>query len=332
MMTFESILRMRQENLKQALEQHLCEQGYTVVNRPGFLYAKGDVPVLLVAHLDTVHREPPRIICYSPDRRYMMSPQGIGGDDRAGVWMILQIIQTKRCHVLFCEDEETGGNGARAFTHSKITADVCYIVEMDRRGSNDAVFYDCDNPEFTDFVCSFGFSEASGSFSDISVVAPYLKKAAVNISAGYYCEHRQHEMIDCAAMQDNIERIKKMLAVDTQSFPYMQRRFSFQQCSLFDRETFISYADYGYQKKLLAALPDSVCLLMNGSAIEPSYSYRMDSDGNVYSYVKELEAAVLLENTFVCDERGKPIEFPYAEAAWVSVISMEAALEQLGIA
>lgn len=91
-MTFENILQLRQAELKKALEGHLCEQGYAVINRPGFLYAKGDYPVLLVAHLDTVHRDPPRIICYSPDKRYMMSPQGIGGDDRAGVWMILQII------------------------------------------------------------------------------------------------------------------------------------------------------------------------------------------------------------------------------------------------
>lgn len=83
-MTLESILQMRQEDLKRELERLLCKQGYEVVNKHGFLYAKGTVPVLLVAHLDTVHREIPRIICYSPDKRYMMSPQGIGGDDRAG--------------------------------------------------------------------------------------------------------------------------------------------------------------------------------------------------------------------------------------------------------
>lgn len=327
-MTFENILQLRQAELKKALEGHLCEQGYAVINRTGFLYAKGDYPVLLVAHLDTVHRDPPRIICYSPDKRYMMSPQGIGGDDRAGVWMILQIIQTKRCHVLFCEDEETGGNGARAFARSGISADVRYIVELDRRGSNDAVFYDCDNPEFTRFICSFGFSEEDGSFSDISVVAPYLKKAAVNISAGYYGEHRQHEMIDCAAMQNNIERIKQMLEVETDAFPYIQRRFSFRQYSFFDRDTLFGFSG-GCGKKLLAALPDTACVLMNGSVIEPGYPYLMDCDGNMFAYLEALDAAVPSENTFACDERGAPIEFPLTEAKWISVISMETALEQL---
>lgn len=326
MITFENILQMRQEDLKRELKRLLCKQGYEVVSKRGFLYAKGTVPVLLVAHLDTVHREVPRIICYSSDKRYMMSPQGIGGDDRAGVYMILQIIQSHRCHVLFCEDEETGGHGAKAFTQSGIAADVHYIVEMDRRGDNDAVFYECDNPEFTEFVCSFGFSEEAGSFSDISVIAPYLKRAAVNISAGYYWEHRQHEMIDCMAMQNNIERIRQMLVVETNVFPYVQRRFSFRQYSLFD------LVDSGYGKKLLASLPDMAYLLMDGNVIEPSSPYLMDSDGNLYAYIEELDAAVLSENTFACSERGEPIVFPFAKAKWISVVSMETALEQLSTA
>ena len=160
------------------------------VCKSGFLYAEGTVPVLLVAHLDTVHTHRPDIICCSEDGRYLMSPYGIGGDDRAGVYMILMLMRECHCHILFCEDEELGGVGARKFTNSKLRPEVNYIVELDRRGRNDAVFYHCDNPDFTEFVCSFGFKENSGSFSDISVVAPHLKTAAVNISAGYFNEHR----------------------------------------------------------------------------------------------------------------------------------------------
>ena len=84
MIAFEEILRMRQKELKHYLTEYLKETGYDVVRKKGFLYAKGEVPVLLVAHLDTVHQEKPSIICRSEDGRYMMSPQGIGGDDRCG--------------------------------------------------------------------------------------------------------------------------------------------------------------------------------------------------------------------------------------------------------
>ena len=227
MINFDDILRMRQKELKHYLSGHLKKEGYEVISKKGFLYAKGDTPVLLVAHLDTVHQQLPSIICRSDDGRYLMSPQGIGGDDRCGVYMILQIINEVRCHVLFCEDEETGGNGARAFAGSGIQIDVNYIVEMDRRGNNDAVFYDCSNPEFTEFVCAFGFQERMGSFSDISVIAPYLKTAAVNISAGYYNEHRLNEVIDTFAMQNNVGRIIQMALTQTEKFPYMKRNFSY---------------------------------------------------------------------------------------------------------
>lgn len=68
-----------------------------------------------------------------------MSPQGIGGDDRCGVFMVLQIIRSVNCHVLFCEDEETGGNGARAFERSRIKVKVNYIVEITTLYSTGAI-------------------------------------------------------------------------------------------------------------------------------------------------------------------------------------------------
>lgn len=230
---FKSNNSKRQQELKEYLDIVLRDMRYDVVNRKGFLYAEGEIPVLLVAHLDTVHREKAEIICFSEDNRYMMSPQGIGGDDRCGVYMILQIIRQAKCHVLFCEDEEIGGRGARDFAAIKNVPAVNYIIELDRRGNNDAVFYDCDNPEFTDFVLDFGFKEKIGSFSDISVIAPHLKTAAVNISAGYYNEHSQHEYIDMLAVENNIRRILRMVMTETEYFTYRKQEKNDCQLSMF---------------------------------------------------------------------------------------------------
>lgn len=328
MIAFDDILRMRQKELRHYLVGHLKESGYDVVKRKGFLYAKGDVPVLLVAHLDTVHNEIPSIICRSADGRYIMSPQGIGGDDRCGVYMILQIIKEVCCHVLFCEDEEVGGRGARAFEGSGLEVYVNYIVEMDRRGNHDAVFYNCDNPEFTEFVCSFGFREAAGSFSDISVVAPYLKTAAVNISAGYYNEHRLHEMIDSFAMQNNVERIIRMAQTPTVKYSYMKRKVFtssfFRQQTLFD----LGFEDKG-KEKLLMELPEGSRLMMNGYEITPACTYLMDKDGNVYAGIPELDAAVISENAVACDNNGELISFSVFDAKRMKVLSMESAMEQL---
>lgn len=324
MIAFDEILRMRQNELKHYLVDYLKKTGYETMVKKGFLYARGRIPVLLVAHLDTVHQKKPSIICRSEDGRYMMSPQGIGGDDRCGVYMILQILNEVRCHVLFCEDEETGGRGARAFAKSGIEVDINYIVEMDRRGNNDAVFYNCDNPEFTEFICSFGFKKASGSFSDISVVAPYLKTAAVNISAGYYNEHCIYEMIDNFAMQNNVGRIIQMAQTKTVKYPYVERSSLAQQQTLFDLEI----GEKG-KEKLLMELPKRTRLMMNGYEITPTCTYLMDKQGNVYASIPELHAAVLSENSIACTENGELLPFSMFGAKWTKVISMESAMEQL---
>lgn len=226
-LTFETILRLPQMELKKTLKAELKSRGYPVTDKPGYLYAEGTIPVLLVAHMDTVHRQPVEQICYSADGAVAMSPQGIGGDDRCGVWMILQILRTANCHVLFCEDEEVGCVGAKKFTRGSVRPQVNYIVELDRRGSNDAVFYRCDNPEFEDFVTSFGFETANGSCSDISYIAPYLETAAVNISCGYYCEHQRHEYIHLEEMELNAARVAQMVTQQTEHFEYREQQDSF---------------------------------------------------------------------------------------------------------
>ena len=212
---------MDQATLKDYLELQLKDNGYKPINKKGFLYA------------DTVHHDKPIIICFPEDMRYVMSPQGIGGDDRCGVYMILELTRNFKCHVLFCEDEECGGQGANKFTDSKIQPKVNCIVEIDRRRSNDAVFYRCDNPDFTDFVLGFGFSENHGTFTDISVVAPHLKTATVNISAGYFNEHKQYEYINMLAVENNIRCIGEMIMADSKHFEYIRRREDSRQLSMF---------------------------------------------------------------------------------------------------
>jgi hypothetical protein len=324
------IIQMGQKDLKNYLELHLQDLGYTPICKKGFLYAQGTIPVLLIAHLDTVHRQKADIICFSPDMRYVMSPQGIGGDDRCGVYMILQIINRLPCHVLFCEDEEKGGIGAKAFTRADILPSVNYIVEMDRRGSNDAVFYRCNNPEFTDFVLSFGFKENHGTFSDISVIAPYLDTAAVNISAGYYNEHSQHEYIDMVAVENNIRRISEMLLVETDHFEYIQEYSSNRQISIFGDFGWVPMEEtpaiQSSKRKLLMVIPDSALIVAGNYKILSNSKYLIDKDGKIYVYIKELNAAVETEHVFSCDSNGNQIDFVADMAKQMKVITFDEAI------
>ncbi len=200
--SFETIIRSTPAQLKQLMYQHLSANYKEVTNVDGFLYAKGEIPVMFIAHMDTVHKEPVTSLCVSSDG-VLMSPQGIGGDDRCGIYIIDTIVNyciskdLPLPHVLFTEEEEVGCVGAKKFVKATKPEDfdLKYIIEYDRKGNNDCVFYSCDNKEFTDWVETFGWKKAYGSCSDISHIAPHLGVAAVNLSSGYYNPHRTEEYI-----------------------------------------------------------------------------------------------------------------------------------------
>lgn len=225
---FIKICKLEQMVLKEILVDELLAAGYEVSYGDGYLYAKGTIPVLLTAHMDTVHKIP--VIDYyeyydeEKLRHIISSPQGIGGDDRCGIYMILQIIKTHKCSVLFCEDEESGGIGSGKFCKTKLInelSDLKYLIELDRANGTDAVFYDCENDDFTKFIeDNTGYKTAWGSFSDISNLAPECGVAAVNLSCGYYNAHTTSEYVIVEEMIHTIETVKKLL--DTECDEYFE--------------------------------------------------------------------------------------------------------------
>ena len=246
MKSFKDICRMSQPELKKYMAGYLAGNKYKVVNEDGFLYAKGTVPVLLLAHMDTVHKSACTQI--SEKDGIISSPQGIGGDDRCGIFIIMNLVKELNCSVLLCEDEETGGVGARKFTKTEYikNLDVNYMVEFDRKGDIDAVFYQCDNKKFTSFITeTTGFKEAFGSFSDISIVAPAAGIAAVNLSSGYYKAHTTDEFVDYGVMMDTIETAKTLIKTESEKYEYVKKEYSW------DNYHYDGYGDYGgYGRRL----------------------------------------------------------------------------------
>ena len=227
---FIELCKAEQWTLKLDLPLRLMEAGYSnVISGDGFIYVKGNIPVLLTAHMDTVHKEPVKDFYEYIDENgnhIISSPQGIGGDDRCGIYMILEIIKEFKPSILFCEDEEIGGIGSGKFCKTEFIKDLCdlkYLIELDRANGNDAVFYECDNPEFTDFIINnTGYKEACGSFSDISTLAPSCGVAAVNLSCGYYKAHTLQEEVNVEEMLHTIETVKKLLTVECKQFEYIE--------------------------------------------------------------------------------------------------------------
>ena len=200
-----TLLKASEKQVRKIATKELCANGYKPIVHEQYIYAEGSVPVLLVAHYDTVLAKPPTSIRIS--NGWLSAKKGLGADDRAGVYAILEIIRKHHCYVLFTGGEEKGCIGAEAFTKSGIKPDVNYIIELDRKGDNDAVYYDGANDKFEDFITSHGWKTAYGSFTDICTLAPYIGVAAVNLSIGYYDQHTPNETLDTNAMNKIIGRV-----------------------------------------------------------------------------------------------------------------------------
>jgi hypothetical protein len=230
-----TLIQNNQRYTKKLLSHFLrnyYEEG-SVFETKDYLYAIGDIPIALVAHMDTVFEAnipAERQVLYDKSKGIMFCPQGGGFDDKAGIYAILQIVKSGlRPHVIFTTDEETGALGASALAIKTCPfKDLRYIIQLDRRNVDDCVFYDCDNPEFVKYVEEFGFVEHFGTFSDISVLCPAWGVAGVNLSVGYEHEHTRYEILYVRALNETIKKVKAMLSIEEiPSFKYIPLAYTF---------------------------------------------------------------------------------------------------------
>lgn len=217
--TFEQLVSLSQEEVRKSmayfLQQKYGKDNVIVSNK--YIVATGDIPIALVAHMDTVFTVPATDVYYDPKKNVLWSPDGLGADDRAGVWAIIQIINSgRRPHIIFTTDEEKGCIGANVLAkYNHPFPELKFLVELDRQGANDCVFYDCYNPAFWEYIESFGFVKAWGTFSDISSLMSAWQICGVNLSVGYEDEHSYTEILKVGHLFDTIEKVKCLLDEDT---------------------------------------------------------------------------------------------------------------------
>lgn len=222
-----------------------------IVSTPAFVYAIGDIPVALVAHADTVFKLPPALdqFYYDQERDVIWNPDGMGADDRAGIFAIIQILKkyNLRPHIVITTGEESGciGSGKLIAHTQEFPAELKFMIQLDRRNRNDSVFYDCDNPKFEKFINKFGFKTEWGTFTDISILAPVWDVAAVNLSIGYEDEHHEIERLHVDWMYETIGKVVEILQYveahkDMDPFEYIPLYY-----------TYTSYGAYGYRPRYI---------------------------------------------------------------------------------
>ena len=136
---FEQLVGLRQAALKKVLANCLKRYYPAVVETGDYIYCEGTIPIALVAHMDTVFKDPATEVFYDTRKNVVISPQGLGADDRAGVFAILRVVQAGlRPHIIFTTDEEKGCLGAEKLSSLDCPFDdLRYIIELDRRGADD---------------------------------------------------------------------------------------------------------------------------------------------------------------------------------------------------
>lgn len=214
--TFKIILGYTQEELKDLLVNKLLPSFYekeNIISKDGFIRVIGKKDIMLLAHMDTVFSTPPTIFIHDKEQGLLTSPHGIGGDDRCGIYGILTLLLAGyRPHILFTEDEEIGGIGADKASKTEVIPDsIKYLIQLDRRGEKDAVYYCCGNSKFHNFIEDYGFDHARGSFTDIDTLMPVWDICGVNLSIGYYNEHNKNEYINLNYMSETLKKVAKMI-------------------------------------------------------------------------------------------------------------------------
>ena len=173
----------------------------------------GDGKVVLVAHIDCV-RDPElddRLVWSTgaDGRRWVCrvdntgAPTILGADDRAGVYAAMSIYRELagtpyQPAVLLCNGEESGKTGALEAAEAlgaSFGYEALCLIELDRRNTWEAVFYNLEPDSFRERIFSFGFTERVGSGSDISVLGPVFGVCAANLSVGYKFAHSEKESL-----------------------------------------------------------------------------------------------------------------------------------------
>ena len=243
---FKIILSKNVNDLKSYCHLELVKSGYSefeiIGNEtdedPGYLFAKGELPVLLVAHLDRqsqlekcdavnvlgkkIYIIDTDLIAEEDKGNKWSHPEQICGDDRCGVYLILELIKKYKTSVLFTDKEEGYPYGRTKFQNSKyldfVKNDIKYMCQIDRCGNNDIVYYDSkkngtEPQEFKKYIANAtGYKEAIGTMTDIVELTNWTGVSSFNISCGYYNEHHLDEYISLSDMLKTYNSLDKLLS------------------------------------------------------------------------------------------------------------------------
>lgn len=195
---------------------------YEVDDYGNILITKGVGPYpCFCAHLDTVHTYSNgfNIECETlKNRDYLYAMDnfkkrvGIGGDDKCGIFVCLQLLSTlDDVKIVFFSQEESGGTGSSGVNLS-FFEDCKFLGGIDRWNGKDFVnryngyhtISKSFNKTISGLLRQFGYDYNSGLFTDsFNVMERGLGLSCFNLSCGYYCHHTDKEYVDLGELYNS---------------------------------------------------------------------------------------------------------------------------------
>jgi hypothetical protein len=172
----------------------------------------------LVAHVDTVHsiiedfhifQDGDTLFAFDDKKRKQC---GIGGDDKVGVYILLQaLLDVPVLKTVFYRNEEIGRIGSRysILNHRDWYKDCNFVIEPDREGFYDLITnsggIDIAGSEYLEetqeIADKYEYIDTIGICSDIDVLtAGGIGISCLNLSCGYVNSHTSQEIVSIAGV------------------------------------------------------------------------------------------------------------------------------------
>lgn len=230
----------REKKLKRFVRKWIAENVPTAKmsnDSSGNIYVvKGESKTypVVVAHLDQVQNDHSRdfqaleagdiIIGYSQKSR---SQQGLGADDKNGVWVALKcLLRYDNIKIALFVGEEIGCVGSNA-ADMKFFNDARFVLQCDRRGAHDLIttagWTDLCSADFVHAIQPelFGYKEENGMLTDVLTLKENgLSVSCVNISCGYYEPHTNVEFTNIPDLLNCLDFVEHIIETCVDVYPH----------------------------------------------------------------------------------------------------------------
>jgi tripeptide aminopeptidase len=208
----------------------------------------------IVAHTDTVHDIHKFYKVFDDDGCLFAfnaetgKQVGVGGDDKVGVWIALEMLKSfDRIKCAFFHSEEIGCVGSRN-ADMEWFKNVGYCFQADRRGNTDFVnsisgklFSKKFSKTIKPILKHYGYKETSGAITDVGQLAENgIGVCVANMSCGYYAPHSDEEVVEFEHANNCLNMIEMLVT------ELADNRYEFQFQTRYGNYNYNYDYDYDY--------------------------------------------------------------------------------------